>query len=421
MSGMTYANIYRIYLGIFSFLFFCLPNLTSLGVILFIPLVLNGIYRKVLRFHFQWTMMLLIGVYLMYLIGIFFTENMYLASRYAENKLSFVIFPLLFLFRPTFTLSNASLLIGSTLGILGASIIGILGAYGCCASGGELSTCFTTVYISTLHHPTYFATFIALVVFGVWDAFLRKEPFFRVGWILPFSLFALLMFTLCLSLSAFLFVAILAAAIVLRWIRNRYGKKVYRTFLLASPLIIALFLVLMPGLRNEVTATFYSVKKYTQNPRGFLAGKTGYKTGNEVRLVMWTVSLEEISRHPIGVGTGNVDAHLSARLKHYGQLDLAKKDEHGAIQYNPHNQFLQTGLEIGVLGLLALLLVVGVSWRIARQHKNYLLIAVLTSLVLNSLFESMLQRQSGIVFYSFWICVLVMMSTPYLKEKVSEE
>jgi O-antigen ligase len=108
-------------------------------------------------------------------------------------------------------------------------------------------------------------------------------------------------------------------------------------------------------------------------------------------------------------------------LKHYGQFDLAKQDEHGAIQYNPHNQFLQTGLEIGILGLLALLLVVGVSWRIARQHKNYLLMAVLTSLVLNSLFESMLQRQSGIVFYSFWICVLVMMSTPYLKEKVSEE
>ena len=421
MNGLTYANVYRIYLGVFSFLFFCLPQLTSIGVILFIPLVLTGIYRKELRFNFQWPLILLIGLYALYLAGILFTENMYLASRYAENKLSFILFPLLFLFRPVFSLRPASLLIGSALGIVVASIIGIVHAFGYYAAGGDLRTSFTTVYISSLHHPTYFATFIALVVFGLWGAFLRKETLFKAIWILPFSLFALVMFTLCLSLSAFLVVAVLVAAIVLHWMRNTYGKKVYRTFLLASPLIIALFLVLMPGLKNDVAATFYSVKKYTQNPKAFLAGKTGYKTGNEVRLVMWTVSLEEIFRHPMGVGTGNVDAHLSARLKYYGQLDLAKKDEHGAIQYNPHNQFLQTCLEIGVLGLLALLLVVGVSWRIARQYKNYLLMAVLTSLVLNSLFESMLQRQSGIVFYSFWICVLVMMSTPYLKEKVSEE
>lgn len=418
---MSFANVYSIYLGVFSFLFLCVPNVTSLGVILFIPLVLTGIYRKELRFHFQWAMMLLIGVYLIYLIGIFFTENMYLASRYAENKLSFLIFPLLFLFRPTFTLSNASLLIGSVLGILGASIIGIVSAYGCCAVGGELRTCFTSVYISTLHHPTYFATFIALVVFGVWGAFLRKEPFFKVSWILPFSLFALIMFTLCLSLSAFLFVAILAAAIVLRWIRNRYGKKVYRAFLLASPLTIALFLALMPGLRNDVRYTYSTVKKYMNDPKGFLSGKTGYKTGNEVRLVMWTVTLEEIGKHPLGVGTGNVDAHLSHRLKQYGQFDLAKQDEHGAIQYNPHNQFLQTCLEIGVLGLFVVLLFIRAAWRIARSHKSYLLMAVLASLIVNGLFESMLQRQSGIVFYAFWMCLLILISRTNIKIQAQEE
>ncbi len=421
MKGLSFANVYRIYLGVFSFLFFCVPNLTSLGVILFIPIVLTGIYRKELRFHFQWTMMLLIAVYLIYLIGIFFTDNMYLASLYAENKLSFLIFPLLFLFRPTFTLSYVSLLMGSTLGILGASIIGILSAYGCYANGGELRTCFTSVYISTLHHPTYFSTFIALVVFGVWGAFLRKEPFFKVSWILPFSLFALIMFTLCLSLSAFLFVAILAAAIVLRWILNRYGKKVYRAFLLASPLIISLFLVLMPGLRNDVRYTYSTVKKYMHDPKGFLSGKTGYNTGNEVRLVMWTVTMEEIAKYPLGVGTGNVDAHLSHRLKQYGQLDLAKQDEHGAIQYNPHNQFLQTCLEIGIFGLFVLLLFIGQTWRLARTYKNYLLMALVASLVVNSIFESMLQRQSGIVFYAFWMCLLTLISISNTKIQAQEE
>jgi O-antigen ligase len=390
-------------------------------VILFLPLVLTGVYRKELRFHFQWPQVLLISLYVLYLVGIFFTENMYLASRYAENKLSFLIFPLLFLFRPTFVLSHASLLIGSALGIIGASMIGIISAYGCYAHGGAFRTCFTSVYISTLHHPTYFATFIALVVFGVWDAFLLKRPFFKVSWILPFSIFAFVMFTLCLSLSAFLFVAMLVAAIVLRWIRNRYGKKVFRAFLLLTPVIISLFLVLMPGLRNDVRYTYSTVQKYMQDPKGFLSEKTGYKTGNEVRLVMWTVTLEEIAKHPLGVGTGNVDAHLSQRLKQYGQLDLAKQDEHDAIQYNPHNQFLQTGLEIGLFGLFVLLFFIVQTWRLARTYKSYLLMAVVASLVVNSLFESMLQRQSGIVFYAFWICLLTVISVTNTKIQAQEE
>jgi O-antigen ligase len=177
----------------------------------------------------------------------------------------------------------------------------------------------------------------------------------------------------------------------------------------------------MPGLRNDVRYTYSTVKKYMQDPKGFLSGKTGYKTGNEVRLVMWTVTSEEIAKHPLGVGTGNVDAHLSQRLKQYGQLDLAKQDEHNAIQYNPHNQFLQTGLEIGLFGLIVLLLFIVQTWRLARNYKNYLLMAVVASLVVNSLFESMLQRQSGIVFYAFWMCLLTLISVTNTKIQAQEE
>jgi O-antigen ligase len=154
---------------------------------------------------------------------------------------------------------------------------------------------------------------------------------------------------------------------------------------------------------------------------GGVLKKTGYKTGNEVRLVMWTVTLEEIAKHPLGVGTGNVDAHLSQRLKQYGQLDLAKQDEHDAIQYNPHNQFLQTGLEIGLFGLFVLLFFIVQTWRLARTYKSYLLMAVVASLVVNSLFESMLQRQSGIVFYAFWICLLTVISVTNTKIQAQEE
>jgi hypothetical protein len=116
-------------------------------------------------------------------------------------------------------------------------------------------------------------------------------------------------------------------------------------------------------------------------------------------------------QHPFGVGTGNVDDHLSYRLTLYGQTEMAKKDGENGIQYNPHNQFLQTAVEIGVIGLLLLVTLFGSTLRFAWRHRNYALLIMTAALVFNSLFESMLQRQSGIVFFSFWICLLIVVST----------
>lgn len=77
--------------------------------------------------------------------------------------------------------------------------------------------------------------------------------------------------------------------------------------------------------------------------------------------------------------------------------------------FNPHNQFLQTGLEIGLLGLAVLLLLLVLVFVRAVRSGDLILTVLTASLVFNCLFESMLQRQSGIVFYTFWICFLIML------------
>jgi O-antigen ligase len=81
-------------------------------------------------------------------------------------------------------------------------------------------------------------------------------------------------------------------------------------------------------------------------------------------------------------------------------------NQQAALNYNPHNQYLQIAAELGIIGLLLFLgiLLYGVVWAISS--KNWLLTLVMLSLMFNCFFESMLQRQSGIVFYCFWICIL---------------
>jgi O-antigen ligase len=212
------------------------------------------------------------------------------------------------------------------------------------------------------------------------------------------------MFTLCLSLAGILFLILLITFFVLRWIYGRFGKIRFLIVLLAMPLLLFGLMSILPGIQTDLRNTKDAVIVFSKNPIQFVRSKNGPISGNEARLVMWTISAQEIGKHPLGVGTGNVDDYLTESLESYGLHELAEK------KYNPHNQFLQTALEIGVPGFAILFIFLFSVAKVAWQTRNKLLLLVLATLVFNSMFESMLQRQTGIVYYSFWICFLVLVS-----------
>jgi O-antigen ligase len=410
LTEAAYHRYYQLALGLFAGLFFVAPKLVGLGVVLLILVLLLGAVLKHLVFRFRPMFLLPVALYLAYLTGILFTNHPVLANGYAESKLSFLIFPVIFSFVPKNGIQLRGSIIGAAIGIVITGIIGILNSMEVFRSGGGLISSFLSVNISPLHHPSYFATSILVITFGLWYFYKEKESWISLKWLVPFTLFATVIFILCLSLAAMLFLTLVFIVLILSFIRSRWGKVPFIAVLVMAPLLVWGLLSFLPGIRDEVNNTKVSVGKFLKSPEGFVIGKPGDKTGNEVRLVMWTVTCYEIMDHPFGVGTGNVDEHLSERLEHYGQKDLAKQDENGGIRYNPHNQFLQTALEIGVPGMLLLIaFIVGTLW-IAHSRKDPFFQVLVYSLLINSLFESMLQRQSGIIFYSFWICLMVVYS-----------
>jgi O-antigen ligase len=407
---LKFQDIYNSYLGVFSSLFFFAPKMVGLLVVLLLVVTVVGAIRKEMKFQFQWVFVFPALLYLAYLIGILFTDHMNLAKGYAENKLAFLVLPALFSFKPSFRLSIGHVLIGASTGIFITSVIGIFNSIGCIQDGGLLKNCLTSVNISPLHHPTYYATFILVINYGIWWALKRKKPLMNLKWIIPFTIFSGMIFILCMSLAAMLCLAILIVVHLLRWIKNRFGKILFWSSAIISPVVLILFLSNFPIIKDEVNYTKGSVSAYMKDPVVWVNSKPGYKTGNEVRLVMWTVTVLEIMDHPLGVGTGNVDEALSKRLERHGQVELAEQDESGSIRYNPHNQLLQTGLELGIIGALLLITFLVLALRIARKHKNSFLMVIVLSLFVNGVFESMLQRQSGIIFYMFWICLMVIYS-----------
>lgn len=404
MKNQSFQSLFAAYLGLFS-LFFCIaPKSIVLLIAGLLVFVVIGYMKKEFQFTLSKPLIFLALFYVAYLIGMFFTKHPHQAGIYAENKLSFLVFPLLLAFRSTKPISLLLPLVGLSLGIVIYTGIGLFHAFNCNAEAFGQLGCFTGSVISPLHHPSYFSVFILVALAGNWQGFLNKQAGFSLKWILPFTLVAGMMYILCFSLAGFLFLFFFLFFLLGKWIYRKLGKKMTIVVVCLFPLLFFLAFFSVPRMKAEVMNTKHSLDAYLADPEGFVRSRNTAASGNDVRLVMWTVAGQKMIENPWGVGTGNVDDHLRGRLLTLGQADMVPHE------YNPHNQFLQTGMEIGFPGLAILLSIIVSGIVFGIRNKNGLLILLLTSLAFNSLFESMLQRHSGIVFYSFWMCLLVVYS-----------
>ena len=157
----------------------------------------------------------------------------------------------------------------------------------------------------------------------------------------------------------------------------------------------------IPRYNDEINSTVGSTFKFIKAPLHYVRENTDYHTGSEIRLILWAVSTKILLENPQGLGLANIDVAMEKELRTYGQYGIAPN------HYNPHNQFLQTGLELGIAGLIVL---IGLFWsliRWGRQHKLPLLVLLASFFAFNALFESVFQRQSGTVFFALMVCILM--------------
>lgn len=334
--------------------------------------------------------------YFLYAVGLFYSEDLSWGFRYMEYKLSFVLIPLIFSFEPHKKCSINQLLNWLVAGVL------IVFAMGLIKSSVESPTMgwtyFTSTHISRVHHPSYLAWFAYVGFWHLVFGFSQRDR--DKLWKIVLLVMLILIQILCFSQAGWLIFSISIMVFLIH--------KNWKWLLIFVPCMLLGFLYLNElrnkGLRGEpggeIQQTVYSLMNAWNAPTAYLTNKTGYLTGNEVRIAMWLVTWEAFKENPWGVGTGSLDVVLEKKLVSYGQLDLAK------AHYNPHNQFLQTGLELGIIGLFGFLLILYFAVRRAIQLRSKVFLFFLLGFFIHCLFESVLQRQSGLIFFTFWVCVL---------------
>ncbi|MFZ9451876.1 MAG: O-antigen ligase family protein [Bacteroidia bacterium] len=398
-----FEKVYEYVLCLQVFSIICIPEISSILLALSIPVLITGCIQRKLNYSFNFNLLPFVLLYLTYALCIINTKHMDIALRYLEYKFVFIYIPLVFLFRPKSTLGLERIyktIVYSASTISTYSII-------CSTVLFYNSNSFNSFYssaFSNVHHPTYASLyfFTSLLILYYLPVF-KKKSFKYCNMIL-----ALLGIYFCLSLAGFLFLFIWLLYLGISWLYT--NGSIWLKWLLIPISVLFFYITFnyLPHVEGEWKNATWFAKSFIKNPVEFLSQRTVGLSGTEARIVLWTASFNIIMKHPWGVGTGNVDDVLSNELNAMKQYELAKKN------YNPHNQYLQTAMEIGIPGLGILLWLLIRALIFARKHKHLFLFWFTLNLAFNMLFESILQKQSGIVFSTLVMCLIFVFSTTHV-------
>ena len=214
-------------------------------------------------------------------------------------------------------------------------------------------------------------------------------------------------------ISAILSIIVIVFVNPLNWSKN---VRALPAIGMASMLFVA-YLTPQIGVKDRIDNAVTNVISWGES------GKSTTSSG--ARLEMWKASYEIIKENPmIGIGRGNYKEHVQV-LVNQGKVDkIVASFDH------PHNEYIVNFLELGVTGLMALILVFLLPLRHflntikhhAFDQKERVLAVSGLILVLHYSFYSLtagvFAHQSTTLFYSIFLVIIIGLSTALNKNKI---
>jgi O-antigen ligase len=171
-------------------------------------------------------------------------------------------------------------------------------------------------------------------------------------------------------------------------------KKVLNGLVFSSILIAAIFVLISntPKTKNLLKDVYTNLQ----------SGNSVEQTGPNLRLSIWKYSIEVIKENPVfGVGTGDAIAELKKKYIKYNFT-------WGIIwPYDAHNDYLQTAICFGTIGLIVFLMLLGKPFFQSLKERKLLLSFFLLMFCVAMLSECFLDNQKGIVFFSIFYNLLI--------------
>ncbi len=345
-------------------------------------------------FQNNWSF-ILIGFFILHVIGFFYSENKSAALSAIEIKLCFLAFPVLFFASNYDNIQTKKIIISFVSGCILSSFLCIFRAFYLYLF--EDVNAFFYSDFSYFIHPSYMAMYLVfaqLIVILFYKKWLSHLSFLnlKIGFI---SSILLITIFLCSSkMGLITALLIIPTTLGIQLFFNGYKKT-----------ILGLFLALLGG----ITLTYKLLPTPFDRFKTAISVTTSEekidKTDAEstaVRILIWKESIKIIKQH-IWLGTSPADANQNL-YNAYEENGLT-----GALakRLNAHNQFLETFIGTGIIGFLLLLLITLFLIVYSFIKKNYILMLFSILISLNFMVESMLQAQAGFTFFVFFLCILL--------------
>ena len=331
--------------------------------------------------------------YIMYAISMLYTSNVSDGWQNMEKKLSFIIFPLFFFVSDLTYLSSKRIkalfyafLSGLLLFILSNMLWAIYDFIVLDAPirrflGWEITK------INYIHH-TYIAMYAC---FGIIYSFVELfDNHLKSKGKIAFLLSALVLSTLFVILvesRAGILCMFLLFACLFAWLFFVKKKRMITMCVgTALAVLLVIFFLLFPSGLNRIIKTQQDLVD------------TEHK--EDIRITLLKAGLSVAKENCMfGVGVGD---RCDVLIKYYEDNNLECGD------LNSHNQFVDTTISIGILGLLLLLgyFVVPIVFFAVNKQWDVVMLLFLFSIAFNAVFEAVFETQTGILYFNFIFCLL---------------
>ncbi len=393
---------------------FLLPFSSKFASVVLIILLLLSIGYKISQknvFRFSsFLMFWLMLFYILHLTGLFNTSNFEYAGLDLQIKLSFLLIPLCIDNIPISTNDYRriarSLIAGCTL----LALVLLLNAFIEYFVWFGRSAFFYIDFCS-IQHVAYFTLYINCALFFLTDEFFRLPGYrLRNRYLLGiWIIFLLFIVTLLSSRTAEFAVLITFSLYVFLRASEFSGKTTAIIKAAGTALLMLVIFMAVSRVNNRFAET------PAQHHESIPAPTTSNSVKHNVRFDIWNNSMQVYKEHFIfGTGTGDVKDEL---IKQY---ELSGFTEGIDFNLSPHNQYLQTLLTLGIPGIIVLLMIFIYALYISFRSKNYLLISILVAIGINMLTESMLEKQSGVLFIAFILVLLASQNQNISGRKTTE-
>ncbi|MDC3257737.1 O-antigen ligase family protein [Flavobacteriales bacterium] len=380
--------------------------------------------------------------YILYALSFFWSENQSFAIADLVLKIPILILPLIMLSHEPLSIKEINkLLLAFSLSVIVLNCYCFFDALFNYLNTRNINEFFYGSLTVNMH-TAYQATFTSFSIFILVYIYLNKE--YSHNWI--FSFLIALQFLFLFLLSSRMQMLCLSVVTPIFLIFHYYLKqKIYLGFsytILAF--VVSYFLVSTPSVLNnrykQTVSHISSIGNDSQNsdPRKFIWKKAidvikynwlfGVGVGDAKDVLVSSYSKESskpITDHAVDSTINILKAnkkYLNTQVKKLtsDHTKLKKESENILIQqinkyrffakkqYNFHNQYLQTFATVGFFGLIILIYLLSHLFIVSIIKKDFIVSAFLFLIAMSFLTESILERQAGVVFFTFFYLLLVM-------------